>query len=188
MSDYPRNFVVPTHITSLGRWSLGKLGARLNVFGSFSEAGVWTGQTNAAMYIPFMLEWPYNVRRMFWGNGSIASGNADVGIYTLGGARLWSAGSTAVAGASTPQYVTPSPNMLLHPGVPYFMAHSRSTAVSSNFLGAGIGNVTVSHGRHLGILLQLSAAHPLPLQATFAAFSVGLTVPFIGFTNTDSGF
>lgn len=184
MTDYPRNFVVPTHINPWLRWGIGTLGARIGA--TLAPGAALTWSANAALYAPFVLDWPYDLRRMFWTNGGSPGGNSDIGIYTLGGARLWSSGSVADSGSSLPQYVAPSPDILLQPGVPYFMAFAHDSSTASRLSGIPGTTMTTSWGRACG-LYQQSSAFPLPAQATFAAYAA-LGLPLIGFTNTDSGF
>lgn len=185
MGDYPRNLVVPTHINPWMRYSIGTMASKL--VGAIQPGGGLTWTANVAVYIPFAVPWPYNVRRMFWCNGNTVGGNSDVGIYTQGGARLWSSGSIACSGAGLlPQYVTPSPDMLLQPGVPYFFGFAHDSSIASHLVGLGGGSLAASQGRACGMYQQASA-FPLPAAATFAAYAaVGL--PLIGITNTDSGF
>jgi hypothetical protein len=184
MSDYPRNLVVPAFINPWLRWGIGTLGARLNAIASPGSGQAWSA--NAAIYVPLLLDWPYNARRMFWVNGAAVGGNSDVGLYTLGGARLWSAGSTACSGGSAPQYTTVTPDIVLQPGQPYFMAFAHDVATASQIFGVGGTTFTAPWGRACGVYQQASA-FPLPAQAAFAAYAaVGL--PLIGLTNTDAGF
>lgn len=185
MGDYPRNLAVPSHVNAWSRWSIGTLGARLSAL-SLPGGGVgWTA--NVAIYVPFMLSWPYNVRRAFWGNGNAVAGNCDIGIYTQGGARLWSSGSTACSGPTNSlQYVTTSPDLTLQPGVPYFFGFTHDSSTASHLTGESGSAMTTPWGRACG-LYQQASAFPLPAAATFAAYAaVGL--PLIGITNTDSGF
>lgn len=176
MGDWSSNTpIVPTFIHS---WSAYMGGAQRAVSNPGAPAALtWTA--NAAIYIPLNLPWPYYVARGFWYNGSTVSGNADFGIYSVGGAKLFTAGSTAAAGATGPQYVTVG--MLLSPGR-YFLAYAQSgtTAVAE-----GVA-ITAPNGRIMG-LYQQAAALPLPSSATFAQYAaVGL--PLIGITNRASGF
>lgn len=182
MSDYPRNLVVPTHINPWSRYSIGSIGARIQ---STISPGALTWIANTAIYVPFILPWPYNVRRMFWANGSAPGGNSDIGIHALGGARLFSSGSTANVTASVLQYVTPSPDILLHPGVPYFLSFSHDSSTASRLNGISAATMTANWGRICGLYSQ--SVFPLPLQATFAAYTA-VGMPIMGFTNTASGF
>lgn len=184
MADFPRNLGVPTHINPWLRWSIGTLAGRLSSIAS--PGGGLTWSANVAIYVPFLLDWPYDVRRMFWANGNSTGGNSDVGLYTLGGARLYSSGSVANSGSGAAQYVTPAADLLLQPGMPYFMAFAHDSSTGSQLSGGSGTTMTTSWGRACG-LYQQSSAFPLPLTATFAAYAA-VGIPLIGFTNLDSGF
>jgi len=179
MSDYPRNPVTPTHIATSSRYMIGSTAGRAGAYAA-GTSQVWT--VNAAIFIPLCVPWLYNVRRIFWTNGGSPSGNSDIGIYSASGSRLWSSGSTACSGGGVPQYITPSPDILLHPGVNYYLAFAHDVAGASNITGSG----SATWGRMWG-LLQQTSGFPLPSQATFVAYGT-LPVPLIGITNTDSGF
>jgi hypothetical protein len=177
--DYPRNIAVPSHISSFSRLMAGPVYRNQGAAGTPASFG-W-GSANAAVYIPLWLPWPYNVRRLFWVNGTTAAGNSDIGIYSPKGAQLYHSGSTANSGASVPQYVTPSPDLLLQPGF-YFLAWSNDGTTTRAF-GNLLATIT---GRMCG-LYQQASAEPLPSPATFAAYA-GVGLPLIGITNTASGF
>jgi hypothetical protein len=177
MSDYPRNQIAPPLIHSYSRYSVGP--HLHNLTGASPAAQNWTA--NTAVYMPLYLPWPYNVRRMFWVNGT-AGGNSDIGIYSIGGGKLYSSGSTANTGSgSSPQYVTLATDVLLGPGA-YFLAWANDGTSSRAFGTAP----TASLGRIAG-LYQQATALPLPALATFAAFA-GVGAPWIGISNLDSGF
>lgn len=176
MPDFPAgSAVAPPFIHS---WSFFAGGAQRAVSNPGGPTALtWTA--NVAVYIPLELPFPYYVQRAFWWNGSTVSGSADVGIYTVGGAQLWHAGSTTATGATLPQFVTVQ--MLLNPGR-YFLAFAQSGTTS---VAEGVA-MTAPNGRLMG-LYQQSTALPLPATATFAAYAaVGL--PLIGITSTASGF
>lgn len=138
---------------------------------------------NLAVYIPFTLPWPYPVRRAFWCNGSNVTGNYDIGIYTAGGVKIWSSGSTAQTGASAIQYVTVTPDLLL-PAGKYYLG-----LVNNGTTNRGFGTptqVTAIIGRFMG-LYQQATALPLPAAATFAAWN-NIGYPLCGITRTASGF
>lgn len=184
MTDFPSNPAVPTFISSYSKYMLGPQNRLLSSAINNPAAKDWTA--NYALYMPLYLPWPYNVCRVFAFSGNTTlSGNFDVGIYTMGGARIYSTGSTAFAFAasSAPLYVTA--DVLLNPG-PYFLAYACDTggASSSRYFGAGPG---LAPGRMMGVLQQTSA-FPLPSSATFAAFDSTTACPLIGITNTASGF
>jgi hypothetical protein len=88
---------------------------------------------NLAIYVPFAIPFQFNVRRVFWVNGSNLTGNADLGVYTRTGARLFSTGATARSGASVTQYTTLGTPLLLSPG-DYYMALSATTSATGSFI------------------------------------------------------
>lgn len=148
---------------------------------SSTASSTWTA--NLAIYMPFAIPWPYPVRRVFWFNGSTASSNCDIGIYTVDGTRIWSSGSTGQSGASVLQYVTPATEILLSPGQFYlaFACSGTTNRVTAQAIG------TAAIGRSLGLLEQGSAL-PLPSTATFATYATNLLMPWCGITRTSSGF
>lgn len=179
MSDFPSGQPTPSFINSWTRY-MGGLSAR-NFSGGIVASAAWPA-ANQACYIPFKLPWPYVVRRLFWVNGSSVNSNADIGIYTSGGAKLYSSGSTAQSGASVPQYVTPASPLLLLPDL-YFLGLSFSGTTNKAFMDTAI---TAILGRFLGMYQQASAL-PLPATATFASWnSIGR--PLCGITRISSGF
>lgn len=182
MSDFPRNLAVPSHIHSLMRYMVGPV-VRLTTGFAAPASNAWTA--NRAIYVPLYLPWPYNVRRLFWLNGSSVAGNSDIGLYSLSGARFYSSGSTANAGANALQYVTPATDILLGPG-PYFLAFAND--------GAGtVATITPGQNSYRAMrtsgCYQGSSALPLPSAATLSSWGDLTTgLPLIGITNTASGF
>jgi hypothetical protein len=150
-------------------------------------SGGW-GTANLAVYIPFSIPWPFPVRRVFWGNGSApnAGTNCDVGLYSIGGTRIWSAGSTAqdTARNTVPQYVTPSSDILLVPGRYYFgFVCSVTTAnrlIVYTFPAA-------LQARFRGYMQEALGSTVLPAAMTPAQFS-GTIGPFVGISRAASGF
>jgi hypothetical protein len=181
MSDFPNVSpnTLPLH------WSTWSAAEELRaITGSgVGASGTWT-TANTALYIPVSLPWNYPVKRMWWINGSVAGGNTDVGIYTLGGVRLFSTGSTAESGTSTTQYVSAGTPFVLPAGA-YYFAYTHSATTANHIWTSSTGSVANTEAA--GILAQASA---LPLPAT-ASFAVGTTVtsfPYFGITRTTSGF
>lgn len=182
MSDFPRNVVVPTHISAFSR---AMCGSPIKTSGGAVSAPTsqnWVA--NSALYMPLYLPWQYNVRRLWWNNGANATANSDIGLYSVGGARLVSAGSTpmAGAGANNLQYVVLPTDLLLLPGQ-YFLGFSSNGTISAVF-GVNVGATIL---RRAGCLQQTSAAFPLPANAAFAPNATAI-IPVVGITNTDSGF
>lgn len=140
----------------------------------------WFG-ANASQFLPFTLPWYYNAQRAFWLNGSVVGGNANIGIFTQAGVRLWSAGSTVTSGASTLQYVTISPDLWLPPGS-YFLAiaFSGTTNVVSGSGGAALSQ------RMNGLYVQTGNL-ALATPATFAVNTTNIYA-FCGITKTTNGY
>jgi len=181
--DVPKRRVPPLFINSFSRYTilqeiLGDLGSNV-----FLGSGVWP-VAQKAYYIPFTLPFRYPVNRMFVCNGSGAqAGNWDVGIYTLNGTKLASAGSTAQAGASVLQYANAS--LILDPGS-YFMTMWASLTTGTYFRYT---QAFVTAYRLTGILQETGLASGLPTTLTPAALSGGeLFLPLFGFTSTASGY
>jgi hypothetical protein len=178
--DYPRDAAVPTHIHSFMRFcnilaakNIGNIGV--------PASGAW-GTANTAIYIPVRIPWPYVVRRMFWVNGSAAGGNCDIGLYSIGGGKIYTAGSTAGSGNTAPQYVTPGTEILLSPGV-YFIAFAADNTTANRLT---LSALTAASGRPVGYYQQASA-FALPSPASFAAYNA-VGIPLVGITNSSSGF
>lgn len=135
---------------------------------------------NLAVFVPMLLPWPYPVRRVFWVNGSTIGSNVDFGIYSADGRRIYSTGSTAQAGTSTLQFVTPGTEFLLSPGA-YFFAWACSGTTNRSYGGAnGAAGL-----RQSGVLQQSTA---LPLPATWTPeLLAAVAYPLCGITRTLSG-
>lgn len=156
--------------------------AKVATGGAVAAASL-TATANQAMAVPIHVPWPYPVRRVFWVNGSAASGNRDFGIYTMDSSprRIYSTGSTAASGTSAPQYVTPTA-FTLPPGDYYFIFNSGGTT------NALFGNaVTAALQRYAGIRQQAVGAVAIPDPFVPATPTVA-TVGIWGVTSTPSGF
>lgn len=181
--DWPKEGQTPLFVTTFSRWSgafdFPRLGTAAGI-GSIT----WP-VANTGFYIPIFLPFPYEVKRVFWVNGSsVTSVSNDFGIYTADGVRLYSTTSTAQSGASVPQYTTPGTSLLLPPGAYYFALSCTST--TANRGGQGNTGVSVVKCRLAGLLQQASVA-TLPATMTGAAVS-NACVPLCGITRTASGF
>ncbi len=180
MPDWPELEVAsPLFIHTYSKYSLGY---EIRTAGAAAVATV-TWVANAAVFIPFSIPWPYPVRRLFWINGSTASSNVDIGIYSEAGARIYSKGSTAQSGASVVQYVTPATPFVLPVGRYYFAWNCDGT--TSRAFGTGL---TAAQMKFLGMLQQAVGAITLPSPATFATVSTVPAVPVCGITKLGSGF
>lgn len=149
---------------------------------SVTAASASYANANQGRYVPIHNPWWYPVRRVFWVNGSAVTGNRDFGIYTFDSSprRIYSTGSTAAAGASAPQYVTPGTPFWLPPG-DYFFAFN-CTATTNAVFGGG------AQTRMAGWKEQAIGAVTLPDPLVPAVASTGGPVPIMGVTWTPSGF
>lgn len=130
---------------------------------------------NLALYIPFRLQEPISITKLFSVNGAVVSGNIDVGIYSVDGTRLVSSGSTAQAGTDVCQAFDIADTLLV-PG-DFYLAVAMNNATGTLFRGA-----PAAPGAQLlrlaGVFRQTSA-FPLPATASFATPTVSYT-PAIG--------
>jgi hypothetical protein len=122
--------------------------------------------------MPLRLTAPFHLHKLFIYNGVTVSGNVDVGLYTIDGARLVSSGSVAQSPVSSIQEFG-SWNILLPPAIYYF------AMVMDNNVGytLKLGSAT-SRSRAIGCLEQ-AATFPLPATATFAV-GTGAFYPLVG--------
>jgi hypothetical protein len=154
----------------LARW------AAMRTWNWGTLAFTWPG-ANRGYAIPFVVEIPYTVKRMFWGNGGTISGNIDIGIYGIDFSLLVSAGGVAQSGASTYQ-VSDVTDTLLEPGR-YLLAISvDNTTATYQMSNTGGGSYQPSM---LGCT-QMSSAYPLP-STWVPTKGTDQTFPWAGFTN-----
>jgi hypothetical protein len=145
------------------------LGGAVGSWTNIHTAQPW-GTANLARYVPFVLDRPYHVAQLVWYVNT--ANNCDVGIYTEGGTRLVSTGSTAAAGGGTFQTFNIT-DLELGPGR-YFWA----TAADNG--GAQFG--CWQHTQHLAQgngIYEETSAFPLPATATFATITSNI-VPSAG--------
>lgn len=147
-----------------------------NIFAASNAVGT----ANSSLYTPVHMPWVYPVRRVFWMNGATVAGNCDFGIYTPDGAKIYSTGTTAMSGASAPQFVTVGTPFSLTPGLYYF-----GFATDSATASFGGYSTTTGRSKMAGILQQ--ATYPLPATATFATNTLLFSIT-CGVTQTSSGY
>ena len=127
---------------------------------------------NRAIYVPAVVSGPILVLSMFVGNGVVAGGNGDCGIYDEVGRRIVSSGSVVRAGNNNVQQYniadTPLP-----PGI-YYLAYAQDVTDGMQ----AIAYLTLGYARASGVL-QEAGAFPLPALATFAELTSNYT-PVIG--------
>lgn len=156
--------------TSISTFSSESLGGLESALGS-SNSVAWPA-TNDAIFVPFTLSCPILVKRLFAGNGNVASGNMDVGIYTYSGAKIISAGSVAQSGTVTLQFFDIA-DTYLSPEI-YYMG----MAINNTSATVRRCNITVIRERHYGVV-KMASAFPLPATAVFATMTASI-VPLLG--------
>lgn len=158
----------------IATWSPECLGLVTKYGGMAHGTGNAWPAANTAIYVPFEVFQPYPVAKILISNGTSVNGNVDVGIYDIGGARLGSSGSVAMAGVSTVQNID-LPDLVLLPGL-HMMAMATDSATST-FGGIAVGTNDFQIAQGWGIFQQASA-FPLPNPATFAAYT-SIMIPYM---------
>lgn len=167
--------LLPAPVT-IHPWSIDACGAPLLGAASVLASGgstVWP-VANLAIFVPFALATPLTIAQLFTANGATVSGNIDVGVYTLDGTRIVSAGSTAHAGTNTLQTYNIADTLL--PAGDYYLAiamNNTTGTLSAHALAA-------IHLNRLGIA-QMATAFPLPATATLAQMASAY-LPLFGLT------
>ena len=141
---------------------------------STNVSSVWP-TADLAIFVPVVLEGPTVIAQLYCVNGTVVAGNVDVGIYSVDGTRLASAGSTAQAGTSASQRFNIT-DIRLDAGL-YYMALALSDAATATINGMTLASAEL--GRVVGFA-QMATAFPLPAVATFASYTK-LVVPTFGF-------
>lgn len=171
MTDFPgRRHHLPT-ITWQSRESLGTIQR------ATAASAAWPN-ANRALYVPFFIHSPFLVRRLFWLDGAVLSGNVDIGLYTEQGRRLVSSGSTAQSGGTinTIRALTLGTPLVLTPAI-YYMAMACDN-VTSQFMRSQVGAVV----HQIGGMAQQTAAFPLPATFTLARVAAN-NAPIFGLTS-----
>lgn len=105
-------------------------------------SAVWP-TANLGLFVPFTLHSPFYVTKLFWLNGTVVSGNVDLGIYQehsitdQAATLLTETGSTAQAGTSAIQVVTLGTPIMLSAG-------NYSWCLASSTVVATFGRVALS--------------------------------------------
>lgn len=121
-------------------------------------SAVWP-LANLAIFMPFELETPFLVSKLWWANGATVAGNVDCGVYTRDGTKLVSTGSTAQATSNAVQSVAVT-SILLLPDSYYF-------ALSASNVGGAFYQPTTSVSAQLASMGIAEQAAAVPLPATF---------------------
>lgn len=133
---------------------------------------------NLLVFVPLILREPFRLSQFFWFNGTVVTGNVDVGVYSGDGTqKLVSTGSTAASGTSAIQvvdvtdYVLPANTRLWlaigADGATRFVAMGPNATLELAFIGVKQQTAGWSSG--------------LPSTITLSAPTLSV-LPFFGFT------
>lgn len=128
---------------------------------------------NRAVFYPFRALTSFTVYGFWMLNGATASGNIDLGIYSLDGTRLTSTGTNAQSGTSTKQEITLGSSVLLGAGM-YYMALAMDNATGTVLRRSTSAIMNKMHG-----LKQSATSFVLPATVTFATYS-SASLPIYG--------
>lgn len=140
--------------------------------GGSTPASAAYPNANDALLTPLYLEQFSTIKRLFVLNGAVVSGNIDIGIYTQGGAKIVSSGSTVQSGTSSNQIYDVT-NFSLGPGR-YYLAMALDN-VTGRIVRAGLSTNAVK----LMGMARMTSAFPLPNQITFMPMTSGY-LPVMG--------
>jgi hypothetical protein len=154
------------HPLNVQPWAYNSIASKFEVGGddSISDAtDIAYPSANLAIYIPFFLQTPMAIDRIFWGNGNVVSGNIDVGVYDAARTKIVSTGSTAQAGTTDVQSVNIT-NVTIGTGL-FFLAVAMDNITGKLMATQMSGGLPFY--KTLGIYQQAST-FPLPATATFS--------------------
>ena len=120
-------------------------------------SGVWPA-ANRALYVPFRVPRALAIANAWILNGATNGNNFDIGIYTMGGVKLGSTGSTAQGTINTVQ--TTALAVTLGPGT-YYMALAFNGTTSTVFRATPVARILAALG-----VLQQATAFALPATST----------------------
>lgn len=167
--------VIGTHSKEVNGVSMA---ARIGPAAVAPSSSAWP-LANLALFVPFTLNAPYPVRKLWWANGATANGNVDCGLYTPGGAQIVSAGSTVQAGTNTIQSVTLATPRTLAPGS-YVMALAASATTVTVF--AWVSSLSAGVYKLSG-WAEATASFALPDPAAPQTYASRNFVPLFGFAS-----
>lgn len=167
--------LLPLHVSNLG-----KFGTILAMYAGQNASGFAWPANNRAMYFPIHLPAPFLVARGYLVNDGNNTGNVDIGVYTVGGTRLVSSGSTARGTGNAIQYIDLT-DTWLSPGDYYWALVGSSTSGSYT----GLVTASVAVARAEGVLQEDLGGTTLPSTMSPAAFT-GSTFALFGFTQSST--
>jgi hypothetical protein len=171
--------VLPPFVSTFSRYGGGGKSRLITASGS-PGAVAWV--SGLAVYIPFYLPWPYEVKRVCWVNGStITSTSVDMGVYTWEGKGIFTVGGVTMTPATDVQFATPATPFMLSPGM-YYFGWSCNNTTGRGFAMTG----TAVQGRQAG-LLEETSAYPLPTDMTPVTWTRAWGPSVVGITRYASG-
>lgn len=167
---FPARLGGPRHLFTVT--TIGAFGAFPGASGTFNSVAFPTAKK--VLYVPIRIPMPLLVTQLFTLNGATASGNIDVGLYTLDGTKLVSSGSTAQAGTTQKQLFNVT-DFVLGRGT-YYMAVSLDNTTGTI---TRVSIVNVFAIQAAGCLTETTGSFGLPATASFASY-VDAMVPVAG--------
>lgn len=142
---------------------LGHYGAVPNTNISVASA-VFPG-ANKVFYMPLRVPVPVLIRQLYCLNGSVVSGNVDVGLFTLDGTKIISSGSTAQAGTTTKQLFNVT-DTLIGRGCYYLGITLSNTTGTFQRITTALAPMSA-----IGLLTETTGGFGLPAIATFSTLA-----------------
>lgn len=135
---------------------------------------------NRSIHVPFGIAEPIIVANLWWHNGSVLSGNVDIGIYDTAGTLIVHQGSTAMSGTNRLQAVDITDTPLM-PGRYYMALVSDTSSAAQQFGGWGmIAAQSAATLQGLGIQ-QAVSNFPLATGVSISS-NTGRVLPMFGLT------
>lgn len=127
--------------------------------------------SNDSYFVPFQIDAPFTVRSVGIHISATSSGNLDVGVYSEGGTKIWSAGSTAMGSTNAFQLWTPTA-FTLPPGRYYMAVGVNNT--TGTFRIQSVGEVVRSTGLLGGTTFPLpsSMSGAVAVSSSFARLPI----------------
>lgn len=174
--------LLPLHVLSIGNFNNLYDMAKFDAPSVLYASAAWPSN-NLALYIPVHFPAPFTIARFMVANGANTTGNADVGLYSLEGARLLSTGTTLRAGASAVQYIGVTDTVF--PAGHYYLALVGSSTAGTYGVLQVTAGLAASEARMCGALQEALGSTVLPATMTPVAYT-SANWYFFGFTQSDA--
>ena len=140
---------------------------------------------NRAIYMPFSLVAPFELKTFFWANGATITGtvHVDIGVFQTNpsagtATKICSTGAVVQSGTSAIQSSTLGTEVFLVPGS-YALAMAHDS--TQTFMSFGpVARLLTTVG-----IAQQASAYTLPATATFAS-PASAFIPLCGMSNADT--